>query len=181
MNLFTNENDIKINNLLSSALKFEYCSKCPIANEIRSKGEFGLYPRWGAGTVNAPIHLILERPGNQYLLSETGYSLSKRATETDKLRKEFSEIMFTAYNDGVRYLEGLLLFLFGSKARDFGFIDRIKIFMKLVYITEFIKCPGKVYSKVGNEWKMTMNTGVLEYQFRKGLSLTKPQEPVGIG
>jgi len=149
MSFFTNIADSKINNLLSSALKLKYCFECPIVDDIKKRGEYGLYPRWGAGTVNAPIHLILERPGNQYLLTETGKKPLQRAAETSKMRKDFSEIMFTIYEDGVRYLEGILLFLYGSKAREFGFIDRVDLFLRLVHITEFIKCPGKFSTKVG--------------------------------
>lgn len=138
----SNNADLQINDLLISALQLKHCKGCPNINRVKNVSEYGIYPRWGAGTVNAPIILILERPGNQYYLSETGQTAKDRAKDIQNLRQEFTEIMLTAYDDGVRYLEGILLYLYGSKARKFSFLTRVKLLAKLAYITELIKCPG---------------------------------------
>jgi len=164
----TNANQ-EMNNLLALALRLERCEGCPNKIRVKKYCKQGIYPRWGAGSINAPIVLILERPGNQGFLCETGQTNEILASNIPAFRKNFTEIMFTGYEDGVRYLEAILEFLFGDKAREMSFLSRIDILSKTIYITELIKCPGKIKGKenvvnktcperyLNKEWELISN------------------------
>lgn len=139
--------DQQMNALLTAAFLLQRCKGCPNRKRVLNYYNAGVYPRWGAGTINAPIIIILERPGDQYYLCETGMTLDSLAVNVTAFRQAFTEIMFAAYEDGVRFLEGILEFLYGKKARQLSYISRIELLSKLVYITEIIKCPGRNQGK----------------------------------
>jgi len=136
--------DNELNLLIEAALKQQYCGKCPNKKRMKEYCSYGIYPRWGAGSINAPIMLILERPGDQPYLQEMGLELTELTRIVPQIRQLFTNIMFTSYPDGKRYLEALLEFVYGMKARRFEFSKRLKVLEKLVYITELIKCPGRL-------------------------------------
>ncbi len=144
MELMESSYDRKFNSLIQDALKGKYCEGCPNRERVIEFSERGIFPRWGAGNIQAPIYIFLERPGDQLYLCETEYSLEELSRDINQFRLNFTEIMYSVYTDAVRYLDGIMEYIYDIKSRKLSIQTRLKILQEITFMTEVVKCPGKL-------------------------------------